>query len=141
MVQTARISGTGDPTRSPSPFSGNYPIGGQKKETWCFKPNLTQSPSGSSEAYRLSRPSLSSLETKKVGVMLPPTVQKKPTAKLKLPVMASKIYERKRIIDVKEEARKSRYTMKKHTGQFAFLDSSVLQLGPGDSKLDFEQVF
>ena len=45
--------------------------------------------------------------------------------------MTNKIYERNRIVDVKEQAQKGRYQLKKPS-QFAVLDSSMLRLSPND---------
>ena len=86
FVHTARQIASGEYSRSPSPFSRNYPIEGEVKDRWEFNPNQTQNTPMASTAYKLNRPSLTSMEPKKVELK---TVQKKPTGKLKLPNMAN----------------------------------------------------
>ena len=97
-----------------------------------------------SETYKLSRPTLLSLEEKMSDVkFMPASVKKKLTGKMQYPEITSKIYTRKRIINVKEEARKSRYMLKTHRGEFG--NNSSMFFSPDDSmitsKVDFNEAF
>ena len=107
-------------TRSPSPFRANYPIKTQNPEIWEFKPNVTHQTSMTVTSFNLDQPSVTSNE-KSESKFYPKIAQKRQTGKVKLPEMANQIYERKRIVDVKQFARKSRYTLKMK--DFNYLDS------------------
>ena len=107
-------------TRSPSPFQGNYPIKTKNPEVWKFEPNMTHQTSMTLTSFNLDQPSVQSIE-KSDANFTNLNSQGRKTGRVKLPEMTSNIYQRKRIVDVKQLAKKSRYSLKMR--DFAFLDS------------------
>ena len=117
---TTRQLATSDANRDTSPFRNYNPITEQNQEVWEFRPNLTHQTSMTFTSCNLDQPSVTSIERSDVKISLN-VPRKRTQSKVKLPQMTNSIYERKRIVNVKEFARKSRYMLKMR--DFAHLDS------------------